>query len=92
MFAGLALLLFGGLAIAGGITLAIVWMGISYSSRKSGLIRGATERELQKVMRELSEMRADIKAIRETQADLTLMLEDLPRAAIGARGRQEEAH
>ena len=67
--------------VMGGVT-AIVWMGVNYSSRKRGLHKGANESELSRLRQEVQAMRRELAELRETQADLTLMLHDAQKRAL----------
>ena len=74
------------LVISGGMVcgtvVAIVYMGIQYSSRKRGLTKGASMRELAKVHSRLDALGADVHEMKEAVADLTLMLGDASRPAL----------
>ncbi|MAF09208.1 hypothetical protein CMK11_02055 [Candidatus Poribacteria bacterium] len=55
---------------------AIVYMGIQYASRKRGLTKGASTRELDEIRQRLDVLGDDLHAMHESIADLTLMLGD----------------
>jgi hypothetical protein len=63
-------MLFGTLII---ITLGSIWMGISYSTKKKGLVKGATRREIEQIQQDISQIRADIEELKVQVADLTII-------------------
>jgi cell division protein FtsL len=67
-------MLFGTIII---ITLGSIWMGVSYSSKKKGLVKGATRREIEKIQQEISQIRSDIAELKEQIADLTTISNSL---------------
>jgi hypothetical protein len=74
-------LLMGGALLCGTVVL-IVYMGIRYSSRKQGLTKGASARELAEVHARLDALGKDVHEMKEAVADLTLMLGDASRPAL----------
>ena len=71
-------LLMGGVIFCGSVV-TIVYMGIQYSSRKRGLTKGASKRELVEIRQRLDALGEDIHAMQESMADMTLMLGDVAR-------------
>ena len=60
-------IIFGSVTIT---TLLIVWMGISYSSKKEGLTKGASQREIEvlqqkvnAVQKEMAVLKAEVKRL-----------------------------
>ncbi len=58
------------------IVLGSVWMGTSYSAKKRGLTRGATNRELQQVQRDIAQIQGDIAELKEQIAELVIITKD----------------
>lgn len=81
----LQFLLMGG-ALVCGTSVLIVYMGIQYSSRKRGLTKGATSRDLADIRQRLDALGSDIHTMQETMADLTLMLGDATRDRLSGDG------
>lgn len=65
-----------------GTVVLIVYMGIQYSSRKRGLTKGASDRELARLHARLDALGSDVNEMKEAVADLTLMLGDASRPAL----------
>lgn len=63
-------MLFGTILI---ITLGSVWLGISYSAKKKGLVKGATRREIEQIQQDISQIRTDIAELKEQIADLNII-------------------
>ncbi len=74
--AGVMFVMLMGCTLLCATVVAIVYMGIQYSSRKRGLTRGASTREIEEVRRRLDALGDDMHAMQESMADLTLMLGD----------------
>jgi hypothetical protein len=64
------------------VAVLCTWMGIRYCRDKEGLRQGASERELSGVRRELEALRQEVLRLRESHADLTLLLHDEGRKAL----------
>jgi hypothetical protein len=70
------------MSIVGGTAIIITWMGIRYAERKRGLTKGATRAELDGIKNDLAAIRRELQQMRESQADLMLMLHDANGASL----------
>lgn len=46
------------------ITLGCVWMGISYASKKDGLIKGASQREIAALQQKVNDVQQEIDVLK----------------------------
>lgn len=67
-------IVFGGIAL---ITLGSIWMGISYQSKKKGLTKGASKRELQEIRNDMSQIKVDLNELKKQVAELIIMIDDM---------------
>ena len=72
------------MSIVGGTAIVITWMGIRYSEKKRGLTKSASRGELESIKNDLAAIRRELQQMHESQADLTLMLHDLPTKMISS--------
>ena len=70
----LVAIVIGGAAI---ITLGSIWMGISYKTKKEGLNKGASKREIKQIQQDLSQIKDDLAELKKQIADLTIMVDNL---------------
>ena len=54
-------IIFGSVTIT---TLLIVWMGISYSTKKRGLTKGASQREIETLQQKVDEVQEEIVTLK----------------------------
>ncbi len=55
-------IIFGSIAVT---TLGCVWMGISYAAKKKGLRNGASQREIEVLQQNVSEVQEEIDALKK---------------------------
>ena len=67
------------IAAAAAVTLGSLAIIFDFVAKSKGLKRGMTQKQLEELQRDIAAIRKELETIREQQADLTLMLDELPR-------------
>ena len=55
-------IIFGSITVT---TLACVWMGISYSAKKKGLTKGASQREIEVLQQKVNDIQQEVVVLKE---------------------------